>query len=380
MSTFDVPRGELFADPSAHLVWAAICTLEEAAQHEVLRALRERLALADDRDTPQAVRVARGVAALREASELLEPDEQLSVDVFKRVREDNPDRRWPPESSIRRWLGGSWNDALRRAGLDAVAHGDVTTYRLGSAISRQEAITAVKDCAQERGSLPSLSQYLFWAKQPAVRRRSGRRPASQGPFDRLFGGWLGALIAADLVDGDAPAHPPSGEAGQVRPSGYRFTTAQIHSALVEVAQRIGRAPRTSEYQRERAAMLEQRDASGRPVRAMPSYNVINARYAIWDDALIDAGLQALGGRGTRSRPPKERQSSKRVSDEQILQVLREAYAAVGYPFTTAAYSAWRAEQRAVDREQRRLRRLPIWGTVSARFGTWAAACEKAFGQ
>jgi MoxR-like ATPase len=192
MSQIDVPRGELFADPSARLVWAAICTLEEAAQHEVLRALRERLALANDRDTPQAVRVARAVADLREASELLEPDEQLSVEVFKRVPKTTPDWRWPPESSIRRWLGGSWNDALRRAGLDAVPHGDALTYHLGSAISRHEAITAVKQCADERGYVPSLSQYVFWAKQPAVRRRAGRRPASQASLD------AGALLPSDV--------------------------------------------------------------------------------------------------------------------------------------------------------------------------------------
>lgn len=377
MSSNEVPRGDLFADPSTRLVWAAICTLEEAAQHEVLRHLRERLAVAGDRETPQQIRIARSIAALREASDLLQAPETLSLVVFKRLREENPEFGWPPEASIRRWLGGSWNDALQRAGLDEVPDGDVTTYHLGSALTRDEALTAVRACAQDLKTTPTFSQYVHWARRPDVRRRQGRRPSSQLPFERLFGGWLPALIAAGLVDEQAPARPAS-SSGQVRPSGYRFSTEQIHAALRAVAERLGRAPRTSEYQRIRAELLDERDAEGRPVRAMPSYNVINNRYAIWDDALIDAGLEPLGGRNTRSAPPRERESSKRISDEEIFEVLREAYEEVGDPFTTLAYAAWREEQLERDREQRRFRRLPIWGTVSGRFGTWGEAVRRAF--
>jgi len=61
----------------------------------------------------------------------------------------------------------------------------------------------------------------------------------------------------------------------------------------------------------------------------------------------------------------------------MLAALREAYAAVGDPFTTGAYARWRTEQLERDRAARRPRRLPIWGTISGRFGTWDAACEKA---
>jgi hypothetical protein len=379
MSIRDVPRGDMFADPSARMVWAAICILEEAAQHEILAALRERLALAGERETPHDVRIARAVAALREASDLLELGENLSVERYKRIREQHEDFGWPPEGSIRRWLGGSWNDALGRAGLEAVPDGDVTTYRLGSAITRDEVIAAVQACAREGDSVPTLSQYVFWAKQPAVRRRPGRRPLSQSAFDRLFGGWLPALIAAGLVDAEAPARAPSPGPGQVRPSGYRFTREQIRAALREIAELVGRSPRTAEYHRERARLLQAQDASGRPVRALPSYNVINDRYETWDDALVDAGLEPLGGRGTKSSEPRERRTSKRISDEEILDVLREAHTTVGDPFTTGAYTAWRAEQLKIDRANGRLRRLPIWGTISLRFGSWAAARQAAFG-
>lgn len=376
MSRHEVPRGELFADSSAQMVWAAICALEEGAQHDVLRSLRERLAVSGERSTPHEVRVARAVAALREAADLCDVGEHLSIQVFKRLREERAEFGWPPESSVRRWLGGSWNDALRRAGLDAVPDGDVVTYRLGSAITHEEAIAAVRACAEELGGVPTLSQYVFWAKRPEVRRRCGRRPNSQGPFDRLFGGWLNALVTAGLVDADAPARTPNLTAGQVRPSGYRFTTEQIRQSLRDVAERVGRPPRTSDYQRERAAMLAEAEVTGRP-RAIASYNVINDRYVCWDDALIDAGLEPLGGRGTQNSPPRERRSSRRISDAEILAVLREAYDAVGTPFTTAAYTGWRAEQDARNRAARRLRRLPAWGTISERFGGWSAACEQA---
>jgi len=101
-----------------------------------------------------------------------------------------------------------------------------------------------------------------------------------------------------LVDADAPVFAPVVAAGQVRPSGYRFSGEQIREALRAVSERLGRSPRTSEYQRERGAMLDEQHATGAPLRAIPSYNVINDRYPRWDDALVDAGLAPLGGRRT----------------------------------------------------------------------------------
>ena len=64
------PAGELFVDPGARAVWAAIIHMEEAIQHQLLAALRDRLSVPEARVNPDQARVARAVAALREAAEL----------------------------------------------------------------------------------------------------------------------------------------------------------------------------------------------------------------------------------------------------------------------------------------------------------------------
>lgn len=65
------PRGELFADPAAAVLWAGFLTLSEHLKHQLLAALQEHLAIPGDRATPDGVRAARAVGALREARELL---------------------------------------------------------------------------------------------------------------------------------------------------------------------------------------------------------------------------------------------------------------------------------------------------------------------
>lgn len=88
-----------FEDPAAKAVWAAICTLPEGAQHQVAEYLVERLALVEQRGNAQEVRVARGVAALREAAQIL--GASPTVGQYRELRERHPERRWPPDGSIR---------------------------------------------------------------------------------------------------------------------------------------------------------------------------------------------------------------------------------------------------------------------------------------
>jgi hypothetical protein len=64
------PRLKLFSDPSAEVIWAGICALDEASQHEVLAELRRRLARAELRDGPTDVRRADAIRGLRETAEL----------------------------------------------------------------------------------------------------------------------------------------------------------------------------------------------------------------------------------------------------------------------------------------------------------------------
>jgi hypothetical protein len=134
-----------FKDQAAEVVWAAICTLEERAQHEVLAALGERLSFPDERATAHEIRVARGVAALREAAALA--GHSPSVPEYRRLRDENPERAWPDDSPIRQWLGGNWNDALAAAGLDAPPDPIAHYPERGPEFSDEECLAAIRECA-----------------------------------------------------------------------------------------------------------------------------------------------------------------------------------------------------------------------------------------
>ena len=105
-------------------------------------------------------------------------------------------------------------------------------------------------------------------------------------------------------------------------SSYFIEDVQIHAALREVAGRLGRSPRTAEYDRERLAIIAESDAAGAP-RTLPSRTVMYSRYPTWDDALVAAGLQPLGGRGTGGGGKLNKgHKAPRVSEEMIFDALR----------------------------------------------------------
>lgn len=99
----------------------------------------------------------------------------------------HPECGWPPDSSIRRWLGGSWNDALRAARLEALPDGDAIKVHLGGALTADEIIAALRLCAEHLGHVPTFTDYRHWACRPDVVQLAGRRPRSQPPIDRVFG-------------------------------------------------------------------------------------------------------------------------------------------------------------------------------------------------
>src|SRR5690348_144100 len=135
------PRRELFTQPSARAVWAAICVLDIALQWEVLRELQARLAAPDL--LPDA-RVARAVLALKEAADAVGGSpceseyEELRTGDYRRAG-------WPSSHTVRRAIAGTWNECLARAGLEAVADGDVIVRELGSSFTQDE----VKEALQE---------------------------------------------------------------------------------------------------------------------------------------------------------------------------------------------------------------------------------------
>lgn len=375
------PAGELFADAGARAVWAAIVHLDEATKHRLLAVLAEHLAVPEDRVDPHRARTARAIAALREAAKLA--DDGLSRDAYDELRRRNPGAGWPGSSSVCRWLGGTWNDGLREAGLSEVFDGDAVVRELGPAFTREECVQAVLDYVADTGDqLPGCHAVIAWAKRSDVRARSGHRPRSLGPYQRLFAGWTEVLAACGLIDANAPTGAAVGTTGygSVRPAkAYGYTEEQLFAAMREVADRLARSPKTQEYIREREKILAEEGAAGRLPRAFPTYNVIQTRFPTWDEALSAAGLEPVRGRYGGPRPIRERRT-RRIDDEVMLAAIREAFAMVGEPFTSTAYTNWRAEQRKRDRAERRVRTIPSYVAMWQRWGSWVAARDKALGR
>lgn len=414
-TSLQAPRGELFTDSGAAAVWAAIGLLSEESKRELLDAFVAEQLIPDLRGSTQQAQVARALASLREAAELLRLDPELadggagdepphrpataagdsddadageprlSVDAYRRLFTLHGRRLgWPPDGTIRRWLAGSWNDCLRAAGLEITPDGDALVRELGGALTREECLAAVRDYATESGiELPTLTGYLRWARSPKVRRRPGRRPSSQGPFDRLFGDWGAVLVDAGIAQPDAvggvgrsTSRTVGGRKIYYR-SGYGYSEEQLHGALREIAERLGHSPKTSEYKAARDELLADEMAEGKPPRAFPSLSMIQKNYEAWDDALRAAGLEPVDGRHNKVGCGTRR-NGRAVTEEMCVSAIREGFLAKGHPYTQTAYSAWRKDQQARDRAERRIRRLPSYDAIWARYGTWEQAVMVAF--
>jgi hypothetical protein len=365
-----------FNDRAAEPVYQAIVSLDRETQHAVLRQLQQKL-LAEDMgaESTQATRETRALVALHDATGKL--GHSPSIAQYRELRSKHEDERWPDDRFIRRWLGGgSWNDALRRAHLDPVAGGDVVVYQQGSQYTLEELNAALTDCAGDLRHVPTWPEYLAWVRRPDVAERPGRRPKSMAAFTRLCGGFLDALRAAGLVDGD-PAHGLVSATG-LRRAEYRVSDEALRDGLQEVADRLGHSPRVAEYMRERTHIYEETLEEGKP-RAIVSYGTLNRRFgADWDAVLVWAGLEPLGGRATsqRSRKGPRGPAPRRVTEENMLRAIRDAYVEEGEPFTVAVYMLWREEQ--LERAGRWERhRFPSYHSIWTRYGTWEAACDAA---
>jgi hypothetical protein len=373
-------------DPGARAIWAAILSLGEAGQHDVLGLLQERLACTTEARSPREVREARAVAALREANEIVggAPAESAYRQVRDRERAGGRGCDWPDDRTIRRWIGPSWNDALTRAGLQAIPDADAVVVQRGSDFDREEVIAALRDCAAQLGGVPSVSRYLSWARRQTANGDAdgdgdGRVPRSIGPINRLFGGWLGLLTAAGMIEGSSPTGLARSNLTRAA-AGYGYTDEQMRAATREITERLGFVPRTTDYTTERERLLTEEETAGKPPRAFPSFNALNRRYGTWDAALADAGLRPFGGRHRNARPRRPPVRSKPcVSEETVLAAIRYCYREMGEPFTSSVYRRWRKQRHRQAREQGVWLRLPDYTTVLKRFGGWSTACQKALG-
>jgi hypothetical protein len=356
-------------------VYAAIKSLDVASQHEMLRRLQDMLH-AEDVSTyaTEKTRVAHALTSLGEAKRRL--GHSPSVEEYRKLyREGGREAGWPDVRCVKRWLGGgSWNDALRGAHLEPIADGDVVVFQHGNFYIAEEVTAALRECDADLRHVPTYPEYIAWVNRPDVRKRPGRRPKSYGVFGRLFGDYVNALRAAELILGD-PEHAVVSAAG-VRRSEYRVSDESLKKGLREVADRLGRSPRVAEYERERTLIHQETLAQGRP-RSLASYGTLNRRFGgEWDSVLAWADLDALGGRGTRTHDGPRGAKGPRVSEEAITRAIRAAYEEEGEPFTAHAYKLWRKEQLA-SRGSWERKKYPSYHTIWSRYRSWDAACEAA---
>jgi len=372
------PRAERFENPACGPVWAAFLALAEGDKHLMLEALRDHLAVAEEeRSGPAAVRQARLVAALRECAAIL--NHSPSVEEYRRLRSEREGLHWPPDGSIRRWAGGTWNVALKLARLDAVPDEDVLVVELGPTFAAAEATAALQQCALELKQVPALSAYLSWVRREDVRRRPGRRPRSVLVFQRLFGSYSAALVAAGLEG--SPGRPgalPDGIATRSVRS-YRWTDDQLGESLRAIAEMVGGPPTVQLYVHMRQGLINDAHEEGRSL-ALPSYSAYHHRFRVWDNALVAAGLRPRGGRGVSSvpRPVSRLGPGRRYPDEDILAAIRVCWMEIGEPFTSPRYSEWRDEQQRADEiAGRRVQRVPSYDAIWGRFGSWDAGVAAA---
>ena len=377
-------RGERFGSDAARMMFTAALELTEADLHELVQELAAYLAVPEVRASPHKSRVARAVAALREAEALKREQgdgSPLSVETYRRLRTQHPDHGWPPDGSIRRWLGGSWNDALGRARLEAAPDGDALVRQFGQRFVWEEAGAAICAAAEDlfgpddRAAAFGLaiSDYMGWVQRPDVRARPGRRPASVQPFNR-FGGWDAAKRAALLGE-----DPPCGLSKTVvtPTKGFRYSDEEIAEAIQRVGDRVARVPRLADYKRHREAIFGEDHAAGRDPQPLPCVAVILARYPGWDAALAATGLRPFQPPRTgplRSRASPDWHHPSRIPDEEILAGLREAYEALGHPFRVTAYTDYVRRQGGRTREGGR---LAHYQSIYLRFGSFGEGCARA---
>lgn len=338
-------------EEAADAAMAFLMKLDPAVQRAVLERFEEALAVAPSESSDHR-RIRRAGRALHEAKRIL--GRSPSVREYKKLRREHPEHEWPETRSVTRWLGvRSWNDALVRMRLEPLAEGDVIEGAIGPTYTVEDVLQALRDCAHDLGQPPTITDYFFWVRHPDVRDRPGRRPGSTWIFNRIFGGFRQARIAAGLEDGDPTAAHPTEVL--IRSANYRLPDEQILDDIRLAASVVDQPLTQTVYDRARATIYRESKAAGRP-RALAGVGTIYRHFRYWAAALEAAGVEIPD--------PDTRSTKHRLQKEQLLHALSEGYEAAKGRYTQNAYLAWR--DRECERDPRRRRTLPGSATIGDR--------------
>jgi hypothetical protein len=360
-----------FKHPEAEVIWSAVMTLAEPAKHEVYEHLADHLVVGRGRTRRHNERREAAIAALREVAEIL--GHSPSVRDFRGVLHEHPEYGWPNDSAIRRWFGNaSWNECLAEAGLGRVADGDFVGATTGHMFSLEDLVRAVKLCAEEvKMAIPPQTVFLGWAGRRATQLNHDRIPRSLHPFDRYGGYHVVTTIGGIRPENGAIVYPD----GTIRPAKLRYSDDDMREALREVAARLGRSPLTREYRAEREAIRKE-SAAADGLRTLPTWGVIRTRFGTWDEALSEAGLEAVNGRvnGMRRRD-YVRKGGVRFTDDELVAWMWRAFNDLGGPSgtTTLKYKPWRLRVKAEAETRGEYLTIPGYEAFRAKYGTWEKA-------
>lgn len=359
------PHWRRFDRIEVEVVWAAVMVLDIADKLTILRELATEVAAAGLKRGNEYDKVRAAVISLRDAADLL--GRSPSQYEYRQLAKENPEFGLVPDATLRRWLGnGSWDDCLRRAMLDAVSDGDFTTLAEGDRFTEQELVDAIRMyMGEHEGRVPVWAHFVAWARSPEVRARPGRRPSSNGPFQRL-GGYREVLARSRLIGATDTRFDIRGRA---LPSKWKFTDEELREAVLGVARELGRPPREVEYRRAREL------ARDRGV-VLPSVSVLTNRFGgRWSSVLEAAGLDP-GENANRSQRRTGHETTAYTRDE-LLQAVKWAWTELGEPFTKPAYARWRKAKLAEPSDMEPAVRIPAVETICREFGGWPEAVGQA---
>jgi Homing endonuclease associated repeat len=368
--TWERPHWQRFDRKELEACWAAIGTLDIADKMTLLRELATDIALAGAKRRNNYQMTVAAVMSLRSAAEIL--GRSPTQYEYRRLTAELPELDLVPDGTLRRWLGGNWNQCLARALLDAVSEGDFVTLCEGDSFSEAELVEAIRMyIAEHDDRIPTFSQLMIWTHMPSVRARPGRRPLSHAPFTRL-GGYPAVLERNGIVSKDARRFDLR---GRMLPLAWRFTDEELRAAVNQVTVELGRPPREADYLDARDAQRVRVAAGNAPAETiLPSVSTLKKRFGpTWSDVLEAAGHPRLEST-RRARQPLHH-SRVRWERDEVLEAVNQAWVEVGEPFTKDAYMSWRKRKLALAAKNGEPLRIPHSEPICRMFGGWPQACD-----
>jgi hypothetical protein len=293
-----------------------------------------------------------------------------SMGEYEAVRKMNPSWDLRSARQLLRWLGvSSWNEARAEAGLAAIPEPDTLAREVAQEFAADELLAALRDYHADNGELPTMTQYMGWARRTEVRRRPGRRPFSTNPFVRMFGSFGEALQAAGLVSDDVD---PTLAAMVARTTRISVPDTEIVGDILAVSERLGCVPLSTDYFKERKKMQDEGREDGRRV-VMASLPFIRRRFGSWGGALKAAGLDPTEARQRRTKSGSVRVRRPYWSREQCLAAVRQSVAELGLPGSARSYDGWRLHQ--IRSNPMRAYELPAVSTILRFFSPWREAVQ-----